>query len=165
MPDTETMPVPPATAIKQGLEALQGEIGKVQAQLSKQQEVLVLLADVRDTIKEALEVTHNMTKDLLDRMIEVEHQMKQRPSVAETAPWWHDIRGWGWHGAVVGSLVGAIWVYTLWTSPPFRPLALGLDRVLVQSYSSLPKAVQEQVSTVYGQVHLEGPGKRQGRKP
>jgi len=112
-----------------------------------------------------LEVTHNMTKDLLDRMIEVEHQMKQGQARATPPPWWQDWRGWVWHGAVVGSLVGAVWGYTLWAALPLKPLALGLDRVLVQTYPSLPKPVQEQVSTVYGQVHLEGPGKRQGKKP
>jgi hypothetical protein len=162
MAETDTAPVPPAAAIKHHLETMQTTLATIQQQGGKYNETMVVLADVRDTIKEALDVTHNMTQDLLDRMIDIEHQLKQRQQAAQQLSVWTEWRGWVVHGALVAGIIGGLWALMAWTALPFKPLALGLDRVLVQTYATLPKPVQEQVSSVYAQVRLEGPAKRQG---
>jgi hypothetical protein len=162
MPDTETPSLPPAVALKQHLETMQQTLYTIQQQGNKYTETMVLLADVRDTIKEALDITHNMTQDLLDRMIDLEHQMKQAQQRAQHPAVWTEWRGWLVHGVLVAGVIGGLWALMAWTALPFKPLAIGLDRVLVQTYATLPKAVQEQVTSVYAQVRLEGPAKRQG---
>jgi hypothetical protein len=165
MPDMDTASMPPAAAIKHHLETMQATLSTIQQQSGKYHETMALLADVRDTIKEALDVTHNMTQDLLDRMIDLEHQLKQRQQAPSRPSPWNDWRGWLAHGAIVGGLLGGLWGLTAWTALPLKPLAVGLDRVLVQTYATLPKPVQEQVSSVYARVRLEGPAKRQeGRR-
>jgi hypothetical protein len=162
MAETDTAPMPPAAAIKQHLETMQQTLHTIQQQGSKYTETMVLLADVRDTIKEALDITHNMTEDLLNRMIDLEHQIKQGRQGAQPVSVWTEWRGWLVHGALVAGVIGGLWALMVWTALPFKPLAIGLDRVLVQTYATLPKPVQDQVSSVYAQVHLEGPAKRQG---
>jgi hypothetical protein len=162
MPETDTASMPPAAAIKHHLETMQATLATIQQQGGRYQETMALLADVRDTIKEALDVTHNMTQDLLDRMIDIEHQLKHAQQAAQRQSVWNDWWGWLAHGALVGGVLGGLWGVMTWTALPFKPLAVGLDRVLVQTYATLPKTVQEQVSSVYSQVRLEGPAKRQG---
>jgi hypothetical protein len=162
MAETDTAPVPPAAAIKHHLETMQATLTTMQQQGAKYNETMVVLADVRDIIKEALDVTHNMTEDLLNRMIDIEHQLKQGQQAAQRPSLWTEWRGWLVHGALVASVIGGLWALMAWTALPLKPLAVGLDRVLVQTYATLPKPVQEQVSSVYAQVRLEGPAKRQG---
>jgi hypothetical protein len=162
MAETDTAPLPPAAALKQHLETMQETLATIQQQGSKYTETMVLLVDVRDTIKEALDITHNMTQDLLDRMIDLEHQMKQARQGSAQRSVWTEWRGWLVHGVLVAGVIGGLWALMAWTALPFKPLAIGLDRILVQTYATLPKPVQDQVTSVYAQVRLEGPAKRQG---
>jgi hypothetical protein len=84
---------------------------------------------------------------------------------APVAP--HAMRLWTWQHLVLVAgvlLVGAALHLAVlrWGNPArYDGLALAVDAVLTQQYQALPRPVQEQLTLVYQQQGIKGPGQRQ----
>jgi len=145
---------PPATAIKEALEAMQLTLEQLVAQQKQHGALGLLLADCRDTITEAVGVMHSQGSDILQRLDQV--QRPQQPFALAWKPW------------IWGGLLGAMLVGLVWAGVPPRPsryesLLSAVDAVLVQHYTTLPKGVQEELHTIYGRLGIQSPGTRQGK--
>jgi hypothetical protein len=152
--DTDGKPQPPAVAMKASLERLEALLGGMAQQQAQQQDLGLLLADCRDTITEAVGVMHSQGSDIL-RQVGLLTQQLARPAPPRWPTWWGLVAV----GVVVLGLAVGVW--RLWPETRYNGLALALDGVLVQHYTTFARPVQEQITTVYARHGVLGPGQRQ----
>jgi hypothetical protein len=117
----------------------------------KQEAIIVLLADCRDTLTEAVGVMHSQGSDILERLSTP--PQRRRPA---------------WQAWAAGSLVGLLllgggWVLGSW-QPPITTrdtrLLRQVDMALVRTWSTLPAPLKQELTALYGKEHLQGPGTR-----
>src|SRR5215472_7392661 len=125
---------PPATAIKDALEAVQTTLDTLVAQQKQHGDLGRLLADCHDSITDAVSVMQSQGSTILQRLDHVQdHPRRQEPT-------W---MAWAGGGLVGALLVSLVWAWVPTRTSRYEPLVSAVDAVLVQHYGTLPKAMQE----------------------
>lgn len=158
--ETQQQAVKHQTTLTKMLERHQDSLADIQDSLvplvqsaKKEQDLGMLLADVRDGIADAGKLMQEQWRAVLQRLDAV-----TRPAVPVSPPGWYR---WALGGCAGVLLLGGVATWCLWPDSRYIALARGLDSVMVQRYSTLPSSTQEQVNALYGQVGFASPGQRQ----
>jgi hypothetical protein len=136
------------------------------ATLETQAETLGKLVDgfveVEKILQDAVVLMEEQAQALGPVLQRVEAHLR---APAPVAP--HAMRLWTWPNVLLVSgvlLVGALLHLAVlrWGIPDrYDGLAMAVDAVLTQQYQALPRPVQEQLTLVYQQQGIKGPGQRQ----
>lgn len=144
---------PPATQVLGMLEQMQTVLTEMQAQQQGLVGAVTVLANVRDTIREAVTMMGESVKAQTAQPVLRKDDLPM--------PGWERWKVMGMFVtiATLSLLSGWIWKPTY---PRYDGLGRALDAALVQHYSTLPKPVQEAVTRSYADQGLQGPAQRKG---
>jgi hypothetical protein len=156
---------PPAAQMRDDLKNIVRLLQGITAHQEKLSELGLLMADARDTVTEAVGVFHSQGMDLQQGMEVLLQRVAAKQEQDRPRGWRRPLPVW-MSVAVLGGVLTltSLGVWWRWPSTQYHALAVRLDQVLAEQYGSLPKGVQERLTAIYGQEHIQAPGQRQGGK-
>lgn len=143
--------------VKETIAALTAKLATIIPPTPPSGDMVLLLADCRDTITEGIGALHTQGADVLHAL-----QMLQAPPATPIHP-----KQPLWLAGAVGLVAGLVLMgitWWVWPDGGYRAFIVGLDAVVVKHYPQLPSAMQDAVTAVYGRHQFQTPGSRQKGK-
>jgi hypothetical protein len=120
-----------------------------------------LIRDCHEVIRQLGEIQEEQGKTFLTHLQNVFTAMVYQQ---RRGHWWQVPAEWLWGMLLVVLLSSGVLAWRYWKDTRYTTLAHQMDTVLVHQWKTLPKAMQDTVSAIYGLQHVEAPGKRQAQE-